>query len=206
MTDRPTIRRFATGVIALVAWAGLAVQLDASIGLTGSASTALWAMLRYFTVIANLLVAIQFSGLALGGTWAARPSRIGGTTIAILLVGGVHFLLLRGLVELSAGALLADLITHRIVPILVGVYWLLLSPKGGLARRDPLYWAALPLGYFAYALARGSFEGIYAYPFLNVARIGWGTVLLNAVVIAAVFVAAGYGMLALDRRLAPVRR
>jgi hypothetical protein len=49
-------------------------------------------------------------------------------------------------------------------------------------------------------------EGIYAYPFLNVARIGWGSVLLNAVVIAAVFVAAGYGMLALDRRLAPVRQ
>lgn len=209
MINRPAVRRIAAGLIALVAWTGLAVQLDASIGLTGSVAAALWVMARYFTIITNLLVAIFFSGLASGGSWFARPFGIGGITIAILLVGVVHFLLLRGLVELSGDALLADFITHCAVPILVALHWLLLSPKGGLTRSDPLRWAMLPLGYLAYALARGAVDGIYPYPFLNVARIGWSAVLLNAAVIAAAFVAAGHAMLALDRRLArsaPVRR
>lgn len=98
MIDRPAIRRIAAAVIALAAWMGLAVQLDASIGLTGSAPAALWVMARYFTIIVNLLVAVLFSGLAFNASWSARPARIGGVTIAIMLVGVVHFLLLRGLV------------------------------------------------------------------------------------------------------------
>lgn len=83
----------------------------------------------------------------------------------------------------------------------MALYWLLLGPKGGLARNDPLRWVVLPLGYFAYALARGALDGIYPYPFLNVAKIGWGAVLLNAAIIASIFVAGGYAMLAVDRRL-----
>jgi hypothetical protein len=56
--------RFAAGVVALVAWFGLAAQFRASLGLVGAVPETLWVMLRYFTVIANTLAAIIFTGVA----------------------------------------------------------------------------------------------------------------------------------------------
>ena len=74
-------------------------------------------MLRYFTVITNLLIAIVFTAIALGRTIA--PPWLAGITMAILLVGIVLHLLLSGMVELSGGAKLADLINHSVTPVLV---------------------------------------------------------------------------------------
>lgn len=194
--------RLAAALIALIAWAGLAIQWQASTAMTGGAGAALWAMLRFFTVLTNLLVAIHFTALALGSRQATRPFPLGATTLAILLVGIVYFLLLRGLLELSAGALLADRLLHMVTPALVPLWWLAFAPKGGLRPRDPWLWALLPLGYFAYALARGAGDGLYPYPFMNVARLGWGQTLLNGLLIAAGFLLAGYLLMLLDRALA----
>lgn len=201
-----TSARFAAIVVAMVAWVGLIVQWQASIGLTGAAGAALWAMLRYFTVLANLLVAVHFTAVALGSRRAARPFPLGGTTLAILLVGVVYGLLLRGLLELSGGAMLADLLLHKVTPVLVPLWWLAFAPKGCLKRRDPLLWALLPLTYFAYALARAAVDGLYPYPFMDVARLGWGQTLLNALLMAAGFLAAGLALRWLDGRMAPLTR
>ena len=51
------------------------------------------------------------------------------------------------------------------------------------------------------AIATG-LEGRYAYPFIDVAKIGIGTVLVNAVLIAMGFVAAGHALVWIDRRMA----
>jgi len=196
--------RLAALLVALTAWAGLAIQWQASTALTGSAGAALWAMLRFFTILTNVLVAIVFTAAALGAKRAARPFLLGGTTLAILLVGIVYFLLLRGLLELSAGALLADTLLHMVTPALVPLWWLAFAPKGGLRPRDPLLWALLPLAYFAYALARGAADGRYPYPFMNVAALGWGQTLVNGLAIAAGFLVAGLLLVRLDRALAPL--
>jgi hypothetical protein len=201
-----TTGRLATALVALTAWVGLAVQLDASAGLTGSVPAALWAMLRFFTVIANLLVALSFTGLALGLRRAGALFLLGGVTLAILLVGIVYGLLLNGLLDLSGGARLADTLLHKVTPILVPFWWLVFAPKGGLRPRDPLLWALLPLAYFAYALARAAADGLYPYPFMNVARLGWGQTLLNALLMAAGFLAAGALLLWLDGRMAGTTR
>ena len=192
--------RLAAALVALVAWAALAVQLDASFGLTGSLGEALWAMLRYFTVLTNLLVAVVMSLIALGVR--VPPFVTGGTTLAIVLVGVVFFLLLRGLLELSGGAALADLLMHKVTPVLVPLWWLAFAAKGGLRRRDPLLWALYPLAYFAYALARGSAEGRYAYPFIDLGSLGWAAVALNGLLIAAGFVIAGQALVAVDTAMA----
>jgi hypothetical protein len=193
--------RIAAGIVAVIAWAGLAVQLDASIGLSGSAGAAVWAMLRYFTILTNLIVAMLFTVIALGRVSRQLPFLLGGATLAILLVGIVYALLLRGLLELSGGARLADFLLHTATPILVPLYWLTFAPKGGLAPRDPLLWMLYPLGYFAYALARGAAEGRYAYPFFDAGQIAPSEIALNALVMAAGFLLAGFGLLWLDRRL-----
>lgn len=195
-----TIARIAAALIALGAWVGLAVQLQASVELMGSVGAALWAMLRFFTVTTNLIVAMLFTVVALGRRVSAFA--LGGTTLAILLVGIVFALLLNGLIELSGGALLADLLLHRITPALAPLWWLAFAAKGGLRRRDPLLWAIYPLFYFAYALARAGLDGRYPYPFMDAGRIGWLQTGLNAVEVAAGFVLSGLLMVWLDRRLA----
>jgi hypothetical protein len=193
--------RFAAGVVALVAWFGLAAQFRASLGLVGAVPETLWVMLRYFTVIANTLAAIIFTGVASGRSGFAAPPRLGGMTVTMLLVGVVYHLLLRGMLELSGGAKLADILMHTATPLLVPAYWLVFAPKGGLSRRDPLLWAVLPLVYFVYALARGAIEGVYAYPFMNVTELGWPQTLATALLMALGFMAAGFVMLWLDRML-----
>jgi len=192
-----TSARIAAIVVALVTWIGLAVQLQASTELAGTVPSAIWAMLRFFTVIANLLVAIVFTILALSGRVA--PSLLGCITLAILFVGVVYTLLLRGLIELSGGARWADLLLHHVTPVLVPLFWLVFARKGGLRSVDPWLWALLPLVYFIYAIARAALDGRYPYPFMDVATIGWAQTAINAAVMALGFVVGGYVFYGLDR-------
>ena len=198
--------RLAAAIVAIVCWVGLAVQLQASTALMGSLGGAIVAMLRYFTVIGNLFAACVYSAAALGSRRAATPFVIGGVTLTMLLIGIVYALLLNGLLELSGGAALADLLLHKVTPALAALYWLVIGPKAGLKWRDPLLWALLPLVYFVYALARAGVEGIYAYPFLNVATLGWGQVLLTALAMAIGFLVVGVLLVWIGRLIDPRRR
>ena len=93
--------RGAAALIALVAWVGLVVQFAVLFGSRGSAVAALWVMLRFFTILTNLLVAVLFTGIAAGRPAFAAPWAVAGTTLAILLVGIIYVLLLRGLHPLA---------------------------------------------------------------------------------------------------------
>lgn len=191
--------RICAGLVALVAWIGLAVQLQASTALVGSVSGAVWAMLLYFTVLTNLLVAVVFSLIALGRAPAAWI--VGGTMMGILLVGVTYALLLRGLVELSGGARLADILLHKVTPVLVPLWWLAFARKGQFSAHDPFIWVLLPLGYFVYGIVRGGAGGKYPYPFMNPTNIGWTGVAAYAVALAVGFLLVSYAVLWLDRRL-----
>ena len=192
--------RIAAAIVALVALAGLVVQFAATLDQTGSVAGTLWTLLRYFTVLTNLLVALAFGWVAIGGR--PHPRRLAGVMLAILLVGIVYGLLLRGLLTLSGGALLADTLLHKVTPVLVPLWWIAFAVRGQLRWRDPWGWALFPALYLPYALLRGMAEGRYAYPFIDVAKIGIGTVLVNAVLIAMGFVAAGHALVWIDRRMA----
>ena len=192
--------RAAAAFIALVAWIGLAVQFRATLASGYSAAETAWILVRFFTVLTNLAVAVTMTLLALGKRLS--PGWLGGVTLAILLVGVVYMTLLRGLLDLSGGALLADTLLHKVTPLLVPAWWLLFAAKGRLQWRDPALWALFPLAYFPYALVRGAVEGKYAYPFIDVAALGWPAVALNAALIAAGFLVAGLALVALDRALA----
>ncbi len=78
--------RVLAAVIAVAAWAGLVVQFGASLSRTGSIGAAAWAMVRYFTVITNLVLAVVLTGFALRRREFSAPSLLGGVTLAILLV------------------------------------------------------------------------------------------------------------------------
>ncbi|QNN66312.1 Pr6Pr family membrane protein [Sphingomonas rhizophila] len=195
--------RLAAVLVAAVAWIGIAVQFRATLGQGYDIGATLWILLRYFTILTNLALAVMMTMVALGRR--VSPAWLGGVTLAMVLVGVVYMTLLRGLLDLSGGALLADTLLHKVTPILSALWWLLLAPKGRLGRRAPLLWALYPLVYFGYALWRGSIEGVFAYPFINYANIGVPAVALNAVVIAGCFLLAGLSMVAIDRRLGASR-
>ena len=138
--DRRMPLRLAAGAVALVAWVGLAVQLHATLEWTGSVSTAVWALLRYFTIIANLAVAVVLTAVATGAP-GCSPGLLGGVTLVVALVGAVYAVLLRGLIELSGADSLADTVLHVATPVLAPLFWLFFAPKGGLSYRDPWVWA-----------------------------------------------------------------
>jgi len=191
----------AAGAIALTGLAGLAVQFSASLDLAGSPGAALWAMLRYFTILGNLLAVLAMAGITLGLRIAARPAAHGGIALLMLLIGIVYATLLRGMLSLSGGARLADMLLHEAMPLLVALHWLFFARKGGLAARDVPKWAAIPLVYALYALGRAAMDGRYPYPFMDVAALGWGQVLLNLGAIALGFLLGGAILFWIDQIL-----
>ena len=193
--------RFAAGAIALIAWIGLAVQFSAIIEQTGSVTATLWVLLRYFTIITNLLAAVVLTGIAWDKSAFGLPILLGGLTIAMVFVGVIYVLFLRGLLELSGGAKLADFILHYVTPVLVLLFWLVFAKKGTLRNSDPLLWVIYPLAYAVYALARGAVENKYAYPFIDVAQIGWLQAAINILLMTLSFLVAGFAIIWLDRQL-----
>jgi hypothetical protein len=59
-------------------------------------------------------------------------------------------------------------------------------------------WRPLPIAYFVYALTRGAIEGGYAYPFLDVVKIGWLRTAAIALTMALGFLAGGFVVVGLD--------
>ena len=191
------MRNAAAALVAIICWAGLAIQFSATFGRQHDVTATVWILLRFFTVISNLLVAVAMTAVAIGRR--VSPFILGGITLSILLVGVVYTTLLRGLVELSGGALLADLLLHKVSPVAMALWWLLFAPKKALNFGAPIRWAIYPLAYFAYALVRGHYEHKYPYPFMDVAKLGWTQTAINAGGIAMGFIVAGLLLVWIDQ-------
>lgn len=193
-----SMARIGASIVALVALSGLVVQFAATFAQTGSVGETLWTLARFFTVLANVAVVLAFGGIAFGRPVSARM--IGGVVLAILLVGVTYGLLLRGLLSLSGGALLADTLLHKVAPVLAPLWWFFFAPKRRLDGRAPWAWALWPACYLVYALVRGAMEGRYPYPFIDVGALGYARVLINSVAIGFCFILAGFAMVLIDRR------
>ena len=190
--------RIGAAFIALVCWVGIALQFWASfIFRHHDLVLTLWTLARFFTIICNLALAVAMTMVALGRRLS--PLVLGGLTLAILLVGIVYGTLLRGLHPLGGLPLVANYLLHDVSPIAMTAYWLLFVPRGGLDWRAPWWWVIFPLLYFLYALARGQMDGHYPYPFIDVGRLGWQQVALNAAGIAFAFILAGFLLVWIDR-------
>ena len=208
LASTPLLERHPTGMIrgtaacvALVALAGLSLNFLALFESAPTAVSAVWTLLRYFTITTNLMVAVLFIAIAVAGRASLAPKWMGCAVLSIVLVGVVYAVLLSGLYQFMGGMYVADVLLHRVTPILVPLFWLALVPKGNFRWHDPLIWALYPLGYFAYAMIRGEADGQYAYPFINVAELGWGQTAFNAVAIAVGYFLVGSAFIWLDRKL-----
>lgn len=160
--------------------------------------------LAYFTILTNILAAITLSVAARPAPAAARgffrrASVRSGITLSMLVTGLIYNLLLRGLWDPRGLQLVADVILHDIMPVVFAGFWLLAVRGAGLEWRDLPRWLIYPAAYFAYAMIRGSVTGSYPYPFIDVAILGIGRVLFNALAMLAGFAALGAVLIMTDR-------
>ena len=185
----------------MLGWAALVLQLVltlAAIGAQGGTALAgVWRYLGYFTIIANLFAAVVLSS----ALFRPRARRLEFAAVtAMILVGVVYSLLLREIWNPQGWQKIADVALHDAVPLAAILFWLL-RPHGGLCARDIAASLILPLGYCAYAMARGAMDGWYAYGFLDVAKLGVAPVALNCAGLGAAFLVMVIVLAGLDRIL-----
>jgi hypothetical protein len=192
-------------------WFAVVLQLVLSLRLATangkSLAMGLVVYLGYFTVLTNILVATTLTApLAAArsavGRFFADASVLAGVATSITMVGLAYHVLLREIWAPQGLQWLADLLLHYVIPLLFVAWWFVAAPKARFPYTAPVRWAAWPVAYLAYALARGAVTGLYAYPFINVARIGYPRALLNSVALLAVFLLLGLVFVAVARRRA----
>ncbi len=176
--------------LALISWFAILLQLMLL-------KESIFNFISYFTILCNLLVAISLtskirSAQSKMGSFFSSTTVQTGIALNIFIVGLVYNTVLRGIWEPKGWQLVADNLLHVIVPVLYVLYWIVFIQKGTLKWKDGLRWTYFPLAYLIYSLIRGYFVGWYPYPFLNVAKFGYGQVFINAgfVVIAFFFFGA----------------
>jgi hypothetical protein len=188
--------RAAAALVALACWAGLTIQFSVTYSAQHDVGLTLWVLVRFFTILTNLLVAVAMTWVAVGGRVSALV--LGGLLLALALVGTVYALLLARLYHLTGPALIGDRLMHRVSPVLMALWWLFFAPRAKLRWSAPLWWCVYPLAYFGYVLVRAHFDGKYPYPFIDLAKLGSLQTALNAGGIAATFILAGFLVVWID--------
>lgn len=191
-----SLSRISAGVIALIVWAGLILQFAISIpayvqtGLT--AVGAVVQILSFFTIETNLLVAVVLTCFALVprsaiGKIFSQPSVLTATGVYICIVGLVYAVALKGLLHLEGLFKVADFLLHTLSPLVYAVFWLSFLSAYKLPWKVMFKWAAFPLTYLVYSLIRGDIVSWYPYPFINAAKLGYGRVAINSLLVLVVF-------------------
>lgn len=160
--------------------------------------------LSYFTVTSNLLVAVVLT-CAISRTdnalsrYFRQPAVVAGVTVSIAVVGIAYNLLLRDVWNPRGFQWLVNELLHDVMPLLYSIWWWLFVPVGKLRWRHAWLWALYPVVYFAYAMLRGHSIGVYQYPFIDVAKLGYAQVLVNSAGILAGFLGLSVLVIELDR-------
>ncbi len=158
-------------------------------------ATRLARFVSYFTILSNLLVALTTTPLALGRPTTSRLWRVLrlDAVVGIAVTGLVHWLFLRPLLHLHGTDYAADKLLHVVVPLLAVVGWLAFGPRGAADRSLLLPSLIYPLGWLGLTLVRGGITGWYPYPFLDMGTHGYGTVLVNCLLVAVLLLALTAG-------------
>ena len=190
--------RWFAALVMTAAIVSLGMQFAVTFGLLaeqgkGVAAT-VWLLAGYFTILTNVLVALTMAAITTGnwpiGGWRSS-SLLGALALCIAVVGLVYHLVLARTWNPQGWAFVADAGLHTLVPVLMLIFWAVYAPKQGLRWHDAALWLVYPLGYCAYALARGALTGWYPYPFLDVSQIGATQVVINCIVLTGGFFLMG---------------
>ena len=208
MLFQSVARRRFVAMAAILAWAGLVIQLYLILysrwSIEASLLGGLMSFFSYFTVLTNTLVATVLSfeltaRPSAARRWFLQPSVSSAIAVSIAVVGLAYNVLLRHLWHPEGWQRLADELMHVVTPLLFLGYWWVCVPKGMLRVRNIALWAIYPLMYFAYSLLRGHELAVYPYPFIDVAKLGYPQVFINALGLLFGYVLIALLVIALDR-------
>lgn len=195
--------RVLAGFIALAVFVTLGLRLGLVMETRGLGPfAALWDMYRDFTVLANTAVGVVAAMVGMGLPPHAQVQAA--LVLAIGAVSIVYHLLLAALLSSTGLEAVIDEMLHTVIPVLWAVYWVIFAPKGGLSFRAVPLWLGFPLVYCGYALMRGELDGIYPYPFLDVAAEGMISVSFNILALLAAFWLAGLVIVAVARLIGAI--
>ncbi len=193
----------------MLGWLGLSIQLYLVFYSRWSVDASLLGGLvsyfSYFTVLSNTLAAAVLTSAVTtresrGRSWLLQPWVSSGIAVSIVVVCLAYNLLLRHLWQPQGWQWLADVLLHNVVPMLFLLYWWRCVPKGQLRLRHIGLWVIYPLAYFAYSLLRGHLLAVYPYPFIDVEKLGYLQVFINAGGILLGFVVVALVVIGVDRR------
>lgn len=193
---------------ALVVVVALVIQIPITAANTGGAfdtpAARVANLFTFFTILTNLLVVV--TGVALAVAPQRRSTLLSvirlDAVLGIAVTGIVFHTLLADLYDLRGGEAVADVLFHTASPILVVLGWLLFGPRGLIDRRIVVLSLLYPLLWLGFTLVRGALIDWYPYPFVDVSRFGYPTVLLNSLGITALFLVLAAALLGIDRALA----
>lgn len=162
----------------------------------------------YFTIQSNLLVGVTTGMLAFnpqrsGRVWSViRAASMCGITVTI----AIYHVVLSSFAAFEGLAAVSNIALHYVVPIFAIVGWIAFGPRDRLSATTLLWAAIWPVAYMIYTFLHGAATGFYPYPFVNVDRLGIGSVLLNAVAVTLLLMAVGALYWGSDRLLLVLTR
>lgn len=190
------------GLFALVLQYYLLLEATRELSLSGSTLR----FFSFFTIQANILVVLMLFAFAMRSKieeWTVHPFERSAIASYIVVVTLVYITTLRELWAPQGAQWVADVLLHYFMPLAYLAFWLVVMRKAGLRWYDPLLWLIYPVFYLGFVLVHGRFTGFFPYPFIDVARLAYGGMVLNALGIAAAFLASGYLVFMVSRLLEP---
>ena len=185
--------KFIALIGAVIGWFAIIVQLYLIItNRVVSVPETLLRFFSFFTINANILVALCFTYIYLGsksrpGKFFSKPTTITALTVYITIVGVVYNIILRSTWNPQGLEMVADELLHSVIPVLFILFWLIFIPIEGLKWKNAFSWLIYPIIYMAYAIMHGVITKFYPYPFVDVNNLGYNKALLNAGAVLLVF-------------------
>lgn len=202
------MRRFGVTSVVIV-WVAVLMRLSLDVYWSVVNGTgALFGFAKFitaFTSLTNILIGLILTSALLRSksrivVFISSPVVMGCAATYITFMAGVFAVLIAPISPSVGLQRVVGGILHGVIPVLYLLYWLLAVPKRYLRIRHVVMWPLGALVYFGLILIRGAASGIYPYPFIDAGVLGYGRVMLNAILLLGVFIAVGLSFVAIDRR------
>ena len=197
-------------ICALISWTTLSLRFVDMliIGEQSSVAETLFVYFGFFTVWANILIALAFSVPLFNqdkklSDFFTRPAVRTALASYTIMTSAVYYILIvpywnpQGFTWVTATGL------HAVMPALYIIDWLFFAEKRPIFYKHLPYWLIFPTVYGVTSIIRGLLTNVYPYPFLNVAELGIGAVLFNMFGLVAVFAVVGPVFIALAHLIEP---
>lgn len=193
-----------TGCATLILQFYISISYSQESGLTYLQSTVKF--FSFMTILTNILVTLTyaiplFSPESKWGMYFSKPIVQSGVLVYILIVGIIYHFMLAHIWDPKGMEKFVDILLHYVMPALYLLYWIFFTEKGKQKLVNCIKWISYPLIYVIYVLIRGEISGMYPYPFIDVSKFGFGTVLINILFITMGYIVMGLIVIFFDAKL-----